>query len=168
MMTGKRWPTLPRALWFFYASPPSNMKLDIDVAGYGWKAATIDALRLPFFLLAPLAPIAIPLMNVRSLYRAFWPVGQRAIGVREASIKAEMADWHTYSLKWRARAAHFYVDGALVLKSDTPPRGPLGCVIWLDNQYMVVTPWGSLRYGLLDAPGTQWMEIDRLTIDRPA
>ncbi|MBN1581541.1 MAG: family 16 glycosylhydrolase [Anaerolineae bacterium] len=168
MMTGKRWPTLPRALWFFYASQPSNMKLDVDVAGYGWKAATIDALRLPFFLLAPLAPVAVPLMNVRLLYRALWPAGQRAIGVREATVKTEMTDWHTYSLEWRVRTVLFCVDGTLVLESDRSPRGPLGCVIWLDNQYMVVTPWGRFGYGRLDAPGKQWMDVDRLTIERRA
>jgi hypothetical protein len=168
MMTGKRRPTLPRALWFFHASPPSNMKLDIGVPGYGWKAATIDALRLPFFLLAPLAPIAVPLMNIRPLYRALWPVGQRAIGVREAAVKTEMTEWHTYHLEWRARAVRFCVDGTLVLESDTSPQGPLGCVVWLDNQYMVVTPWGKFRYGRLDAASKQWMEIDRLTIDGQA
>jgi hypothetical protein len=34
---------LPRAIWFFYASPPSHMDLALDVPGYGWKAAMIDA-----------------------------------------------------------------------------------------------------------------------------
>jgi hypothetical protein len=40
MMTGRRMPTLPRVVWFFYASPPSNMKLDLHTPGHGWKAAT--------------------------------------------------------------------------------------------------------------------------------
>ena len=164
MMTGKRWPTLPRALWFFYASSPSNMKLNIDVPGYGWKAATIDALRLPFFLLAPFAPLAIPLMNVRPLYRTLWPVGQRAIGVREATATADMTEWHSYAIEWGVRTARFWVDDEPILQSDTSPRGPLGFVMWLDNQYMVATPWGRFRYGLLDAPGKQWMEVDWLTI----
>ena len=164
MMTGKRWPTLPRALWFFYASPPSNIKLDARTPGYGWKVATIDALRWPFFLLAPTAPIAVPLMNIRPLYRAFWPIGQRAIGVCEAPVEVDMTEWHTYTLMWRSKTVHFYADGEVVLECDTSPRGPLGFVMWLDNQYMVVTPGGRLGYGWLDAPGRQWMEVDTLAI----
>jgi hypothetical protein len=45
------------------------------------------------------------------------------------------------------------------------PRGPLGFVMWLDNQYMVVTPWGRLGWGLLDEPGCQWMEVDWLAVE---
>lgn len=165
MMTGKRLPTLPRAIWFFYASRPSNIKLDLHAPGWGWKAATIDALRWPFFLLLPTTPMAVPLMNVHRLYRALWPLGQRAIGVSEAPIEVEMTAWHTYVIEWGARTARFYVDDELVLKGRTSPRGPLGFVMWLDNQYAIVTPWGRFGYGLLDAPGRQWMEVDRLLIE---
>jgi len=165
MMTGRRWPTLPRALWFFYASPPSNMKLDLHTPGRGWKAATLDALRWPFFLLLPTAPLAIPLMNVRALYRRLWPVAQRAIGVWEGLVAVDMTDWHRYVIEWDMGQARFYVDDMLVLDSDASPRGPLGFVMWLDNQYAIVTPWGRLGYGLLDAPGQQWMEVDVLMIE---
>jgi hypothetical protein len=165
MMTGARLPALPRALWFFYASPPSNMKLALGVPGHGWKAATIDAIRLPFFLLAPTIPLAVPLMNIRPLYRALWPLGQRAIGVGEALVEAEMTSWHTYVIEWGVETARFLVDDEPVLDCDTPPGGPLGFVMWLDNQYMIVTPWGRFAYGLLDAPGRQWLEADLLAIE---
>ena len=165
MMTGKRWPSLPRATWFFYASPPSNMRLDLKVPGYGWKAATLDAIRLPFFLLAPTAPVAIPLMNVRPLYRALWPIGQRAIGVSEAQVEADMREWHTYCMEWRTDSVHFQVDEHVVLDCETSPKGPLGFVMWLDNQCLVATPWGKLRYRWLASPGRQWMEIDTLSIE---
>ena len=165
LMTGARLPALPRAIWFFYASPPSNMKLDLETPGHGWKAATIDAMRRPFLLLLPTAPLAIPLMNIRQLYRALWPVGQRAIGVCEALVDVDMTAWHTYIIEWGTETAHFSVDGESILRCDTAPRGPLGFVMWLDNQYAVVTPWGRFGYGRLDAPGRQWMEVDELTID---
>lgn len=165
LMTGARLPALPRAIWFFYASPPSDMQLALDVPGRGWKAATIDAVRLPFFLLAPLAPLGVPLMNVRPLYRALWPAAQRAIGVSEAPVRADMTSWHTYEIEWRLEEARFAVDGETILDCPTPPRGPLGFVMWLDNQYMVVTPQGRLAYGLLDAPGRQWLEVEWLSLD---
>jgi hypothetical protein len=165
LMTGARMPALPRAVWFFYGSPSSNMKLDRNAPGHGWKAATIDALRPTALLLAPLAPLAVPLMNLRPAYRALWPFIQRALNVREAVITVDMTEWHTYSLKWETGRARFSVDGEPVLGDAPSPRGPLGFVMWLDNQYMVVTPWGRLGWGLLDVPGRQWMEVQRLTIE---
>lgn len=164
VMTGGRTPSLPRAVWFFYASPPSNMKLDLHRPGHGWKAATIDALRPVALLLGGLAPLAVALMNLPGLYRSMWPPIQRALKVQEALVDAEMTRWHTYVIEWESRETRFSVDGEVVLEDAPSPRGPLGLVMWLDNQYMVATPQGRLGWGLLEVPGKQWMEVDRLAI----
>jgi len=165
MMTGLRAPSLPRAIWFFYASPPSHMKLDMDAPGHGWKAATLDAIRLPFFLLAPTAPIAIPLMNIPALYRRLWPIGQRAIGVSEAEAPADMIEWHTYQIDWGTERAVFRVDDQIALDCDTPPRGPLGLVMWIDNQGMIITPQGRFKWFTLPLAQRQWMEVSELRIE---
>lgn len=165
MMTGLRLPALPRAIWFFYASPPSDMRLACNVSGWGWKAAVIDALNPLFISLLPLALPAVLLMNIRPLYRLLWPIGQRAIRVQEARIHINMTEWHTYTIIWEKHRAHFSVDGQTVLANAPSPRGPLGFVMWIDNQYMVVTPWGRLRYGLLDTLGRHWMEVEYLKIE---
>lgn len=164
LMTGARMPTLPRAAWFFAASPPSEMKLDRHTPGHGWKAATIDALRPAALLLAPFALPAALIMNLRPAYRRLWPAIQRTLKIGEAEIGADMTLWHTYVLDWGVERASFRVDDRPVL--DAPaPRGPLGFVMWLDNQYLVATPWGRFGWGLLDAPGCRWMEVDRLAIE---
>jgi len=165
LMTGARLPALPRALWFFYGSPPSNMKLDLDTPGYGWKSATLDALRPAALLWAPLALPAILLMNIPALYRRLWPSIQRAINVREAAVEADMTAWHTYTVEWGERQVRFSVGGETVMEDAPSPRGPLGFVMWLDNQYMVATPQGRFRWGLLDVPGRQWMEVESLAIE---
>jgi len=165
MMTGRRMPTLPKVIWFFYASPPSNMKLDLHTPGHGWKAATLDARRLPFLLLAVTAPLAVPLMNIRPLYRRLWPVAQTVMTVSETALQVCMTEWHTYVIEWGTKRASFSVDGEPILQSQSSPRGPLGLVMWLDNQYAVVTPWGRFGYGLLDSSKRQWMEMDTLSID---
>jgi len=169
LMTGARLPALPRAAWFFYASPPSDMKLDLDTAGHGWKAATVDAQR-PAAL--PLALVALPatlLMNAPPLYRGLWPSIQRAINVAEQAIEADMTAWHTYVLDWGQERARFFVDPEGESPSpllDAPaPRGPLGFVLWLDNQYLVATPQGRFRWGKLDVTSPQWLEIDHLSIE---
>lgn len=164
MMTGSRLPMLPRALWFFYASEESDMALALGTPGNGFKAATIDALRLPFFLLAPASPIAIPLMNIPSVYNSVWPIGQRAIAVNEAPIQADMTQWHVYTLRWDHAAARFAVDGQTVMACTTPPHGPLGFVMWIDNQAMVVSPKGRIGWRTLDLHAAQWMEATDLSI----
>jgi hypothetical protein len=164
LMTGARLPNLPRAIWFFHASPPSDMKLDMQTPGYGWKAATIDALHPAALLLAPLAPLATLLMNARPLYQIIWPPIQQAMNIREATVKAEMTEWHTYVIDWGTHMASFSVDGQAMLSNAPSPRGPLGFVMWLDNQYMIVKPWGRFGWGVLEAPGRQWMEVDWLAI----
>ena len=165
MMTGKRPPTLPRAVWFFYSSPPSNLKLARDVPGDGWKAATIDALAPRALAWVPVAPLGVLLMNARPLYRRLWPQIQRSLCIREAAIETDMTDWHTYCLEWRESGVSFSVDGVLLLDGSPAPRGPLGFVAWVDNQYMIATPWGRFGWGLLETPGRQWLEIAGLTLD---
>jgi hypothetical protein len=165
-MTGSRVPALPRAIWFFYASPPSDMKLDLHTPGYGWKAATIDSTRSNALLLAPLVPLAVPLMNLPLIYRSLWPTIQRVLRIKEAVVDQEMNKWHTYVIEWGTDRSTFSVDGSTVLENALSPRGPMGFVMWVDNQYLVATPWGRFRWGLLHIPGRQWMEVDRLIIER--
>jgi len=163
-MTGVRWPTLPRAAWFFFSAPPSNMQLAQGIPGPGWKAATIDAWRWPFLALAPTAPLAMPLMRIDPLYRWLWPIGQRAIGVHEQLLELPLTQWHTYQLTWGVNSVHFAVDGKIVLTASQSPGGPLGLVIWKDNQAMTVTPWGLPRHGLISCAADQWLEIADLQI----
>ena len=160
---GARLPALPRAAWFFFASPPSDMALACGMPGHGWKAATMDAQRPLFYALAPSAPLGFLLMRVPRLYRVLWPLGQRALGVHEAEAPADMTRWRLYTIEWGVRRTRFMVDGAEILHTTDAPAGPLGLVIWLDNQYAVVTPQGRFGGGLLTTDQAQWLEIERIT-----
>jgi hypothetical protein len=153
-------PALPRALWFFYASPPSDMQLALDVPGFGWKAAVIDATRPSAVALAPFAPLVLWLNRSRRFYRRVWPIVQRGLRIVEKSLPLDLLpNWHTYSIEWTIDRAVLSVDDQIVLDTDRPPRGPLGFVAWIDNQYAIVTPTGRLGFGLLDVSAPQWLEI---------
>ena len=165
MMTGWRFPTLPRAVWFFFSSPPSNMVLDPALPGRGWKAMALDALRLRFVASLPLLPVVAALMNVRTLRRRIWPPFQRAIRGAESVLDVDMKTWHIYELSWMPETVSFSVDGRTVLSAAPSPAGPLGFVVWLDNQYAAITPWGKLGYGLLETAGRQWLELDEISIE---
>jgi len=153
-------PALPRALWFFYASPPSDMQLARDVPGFGWKAAAIDATRPSALALAPLALPVVLLNRSQRFYRRIWPIIQRGLRIEEKSLPLDLLpDWHTYSIEWQTDRAVLSVDGHVVLETTRPPQGRMGFVAWLDNQYAIVTPKGRLGFGLLDVPRPQWLEI---------
>lgn len=153
-------PALPRALWFFYASPPSDMQLALDVPGRGWKAAAIDATGPSALALAPLALPVIFLNRSRKFYRAFWPIVQRGLRIEEKSLPLDLLpEWHTYSIEWETDRAVLSVDGRVVLETSRPPRGRMGFVAWIDNQYAIVTPMGRLGFGLLDVTAPQWVEV---------
>lgn len=157
-------PTLPSALWFFHASPPSDLPLAHHVPGHGWKAACIDATK-PGAL--AWAPFAVPVMlfnHVPWFYRRVWPQVQRSLAIAEAPIAPPTTTWCTYELEWREQGARFIVDGSIVLETDRAPTGPLGFIAWVDNQWAVATPWGHFGWGLLTIDTPQWMDIAQIVI----
>ncbi len=155
---------LPEAVWFFYASPPSNMALVPGVPGWGWKAQVVHTMRPG--ALASTLPLAVTaaLGRISGETRPAARWMQRLTGAQETALDIEMADWHTYTLDWFPDAATFRVDGKLALRAPRPPTRPLGFVAWLDNQFAIATPRGDFRFGTLNC-GPQWLEMDSVRID---
>ena len=158
-------PRLPRAAWFFYSSPPNDMPLAKDVPGCGWKCATINATRPRFLALAPLAPPGFLLMRVPALYERLWPVGQKALGVREQPLAPSLlTETHTYTVTCTATGVTFAVDGDTVLSSPFTVGQSLGFIAWIDNQYAIVTPQGRFGWGVVNVPHSQTLYLDRVQL----
>ncbi len=155
---------LPEAVWFFYASPPSNMALVPGIPGRGWKAQVVHTMRADALL--AVVPTALAtgwgLVTGNTRPAARWL--QRLSGASEALLTVDMTQWHTYILEWRPDEALFLVDDAPVLRVPRPPVRPLGFVAWLDNQYAVATPRGELRFGTV-ASEAEWFEMDSVRIE---
>ncbi|MCC7362491.1 MAG: hypothetical protein IT317_23625 [Anaerolineales bacterium] len=150
----------PSVAWFFYASPPSDMALVPGVPGHGWKAATLNVGRWPGLLVAPAALAAVGLTKIPGLGRPILDLARRFTRAHEAPLPdVALTDWHAYTLDWQRDAAVFTVDGVERLRAPTPPRGPLGLVIWIDNQYAVASLEGRFGFGVLPVPEAQWLEI---------
>jgi hypothetical protein len=157
----------PNTIWFFYASPPSDMALAEGVPGFGWKAATLNAGRYPSLLLAPAAAAAIALTFVPGLGAPVMSLARRFAQAQEALLDdVALADWHTYEIDWREREAIFRVDGAERLRSPAPPHGPLGFVLWIDNQYAIASRAGKFGFGLCETKAEQWLEIEAAQIEK--
>ena len=158
------WPALPQATWFFFGSPPTDLPLAHQAAGRGWFASTLDATSWRALSLIPLAPPVLLLNQFAPMRQKVWPWVQRHLQISYQSIAAPMTDWHDYQLDWREDGCAFWVDGRLIHKTLYTPRGPLGFVCWIDNQYMVATSNGRFRWGTLPIREEQWLEISDLTI----
>jgi hypothetical protein len=101
-------------------------------------------------------------MRSQRLYRRAWPRIQNRLRIAEAAVPGPMSAWRDYRLEWGLARARFFVDNVLLL--DAPaPRGPLGFVVWCDNQYMIATPQGRLGHGNLPV-SPQWLAFSRLAI----
>lgn len=158
------WFTLPEAIWFFYTAPPSNMALVSGLPGWGWKAQVIHT--TPAGILANIIPTIASAAygRVRSKAQLKGRAAQRFMGAHEAVVTENMTKWHTYTLEWREHESLFWVDGVLLLQVAKAPTKPLGFVLWLDNEYCVVTPRGELKFGKATS-GKQWLDVDSVIIE---
>jgi hypothetical protein len=155
----------PRAAWYFAAGPPHDVPLALDVPGRGFKAATLDAHRWTFYALLPSTPLAVFLLRVPALYRALWPIAQRAIGVAETALTGlDATAFHEYTVCWGGNVVSFAIDGVQVLATRLALGGPLSFVAWIDNSFAIATPQGRFGFGLVAAPEPQWLEIADLVI----
>jgi hypothetical protein len=137
------------------------------VPGHGWKAACIDATGPRALAWAPLALPVVLANQSDALYRRIWPRVQRDLRIAEAPIATPGPDWREYALEWRHDGACFSIDRQVVFVTDRAPRGPLGFVAWVDNQWMVATPRGRFGWGLVGAPA-QWVDLASLRIEAGA
>jgi hypothetical protein len=158
-----RFPALPNAAWFFFASEANCLSLRDDLPANGQMAATFNSpsqpsanflLRLPIFSLIFLPPVA---RWLRSWLRKF-------IEQDTAAFDLDPTEWHTYELKWEFERLIFRVDGQVIQATKILPRGPLGLVIWVDNQFASWLPDGHIGYGTLSNRESAWLQIDDLAL----
>ncbi|MFW5714020.1 MAG: hypothetical protein ACOCYU_05055 [Brevefilum sp.] len=156
-------PVLPNAAWFFYGSAPNYLSLRNGLPGDGFHAKVFQSPRLPSFL----SLLAVPVLPL-----FLWPVtasGLRRLArmlVKEdaMSLPVDVTEWHHYHLLWQEQQVDFKIDGRSIFSTNISPRGRLGLVIWIDNQYFKFTPEGKIGLGLLRTFSLQSLEIHNLTL----
>jgi len=126
----------------------------------GFFAGTFRSPRWPTPLLAP-ALLALPLLALRPVSRLLRRMAGGVIQQDGRAVDVDVTQWHAYTIRWQTDAVAFLVDGAEILRTPLIPRGPLGLVLWIDNQYAAWRPDGSLGYGTLENPAA-WLEIENV------
>ena len=167
-----RLPSLPNAVWFFYASKENYLSfsdggrvvaprrhVSRPPAANGFMAQTFRSPK--FHPLLFLAGLALPFSRktTRKLL-------SKVIDEDGVALSVDVTQWHDYRLEWSPRRVLFYVDNALVFESPVSPNPPLGLVIWIDNQYAAFTPEGKIAFGVLDGPEA-WIEVSDVELRDP-
>jgi hypothetical protein len=153
-----RFPTLPDAAWFFYASHQNYLSFRDDLSASGFLSATFSSKRLPAVLLALALP-ALALTVIPGTAQVVRRLLRRVIQQDAAPIHTNSTEWHAYVLEWELDLVRFSLDGGVILQTYIVPHAPLSLVIWIDNQYAALPPSGRLKYGTLPNPEPAWLEI---------
>ncbi len=159
---GRRLPALPNCAWFFYASPENHLSFADSLPGNGFLAQTFSAPRIPSGLLAP-GLFGLPLLLVKPISR--WlraKMAAKLIGEDAKGLEVDATQWHEYQIQWGQERVEFAIDGKSVFLTKTSPQGPLGLVIWIDNQFAAWRPDGTLGAGTLANPSA-WMEVSEIS-----
>jgi hypothetical protein len=163
--TARRLPVLPSAAWFFHASNENHISLQNHLPGNGFLAQCFSSPKIPSLLLAP-ALLVLPFMFSKTFAKWIRAFAGKIIHEDAKRLDVDVTQWHEYRLKWSPSHVEFNLDGAPLFETETSPRGPLGLVIWIDNQYAAFTPDGKIRAGTQENPAPAWMEIADLEVCR--
>jgi hypothetical protein len=162
----RRFPVLPNAAWFFYASPPNHLSLRDDIPAHGLLAATFSSPVIPPYMMAPGLPI-LPLLAFPPAARRLRPLARSLVKDDAVRLNHDMTVWHNYSLELDSDKVTFFLDGDECFQTSVMPRGRLGLVLWIDNQYAAYTPGGALQFGKLTTPLPATLEIRDICVSRP-
>ncbi len=152
----------PNALWFFYASPHSDMAFVRGVPGSGWKAATLNGGKADRLTMA----LGNFVFRLPGMSQLVFRLAETRISAAEQMLDLDMTEWHDYYLDWQPHLAVFSVDGRIVLRAPNPPAVPLGFVAWVDNNATTMGPGKDFDFKRIEIPGRQWMELSRVHIEK--
>ncbi len=162
----RRFPALPNAAWFFYASHQNYLSFHGDLPANGFLAATFRSPAWPPPILALGVP-ALPFLIWKPTVRLLRRLARRVVHQDAAQIDIDLTQWHQYSLNWQNNSVRFAVNGKVIFDTSVSPKASLGFVLWIDNQYAALSPVGGLGYGTLLTEEVSWLKVEDLQIDRP-
>ncbi|MEI7846563.1 MAG: hypothetical protein WCK35_12235 [Chloroflexota bacterium] len=159
----RRLPVLPNACWFFYSSPENHLSFQNNLPASGFLAQTFRSPKIPSSLMLP-AALGAPLLYWKNLSRYLRKLAGKVVIEDSLQLNLDPTDWHNYQLDWNAKIVTFQIDQSIVFQTSCSPHGPLGCVIWIDNQYAAWKPDGGLSAGNLPIQSNTWLELEDLEI----
>lgn len=159
----RRFPALPNAAWFFYASQQNYLSFRSDIPANGLLAATFRSPIWPPALLTLGVP-GLPLLIWKYTAQLFRRLASKIMQQDAAPIDIDETQWHNFKLNWQRNEVYFSVDGNKIFETQISPQAPLGFVLWIDNQFAALPPGGGLAFGTLQTESSALLEIKDLQI----
>jgi hypothetical protein len=160
----RKLPALPNCAWFFMASPPNHLSLNDHLPGQGNLAGVFQSPMLPGIVLAP-ALIELPLLLIPAASRLLRKWVNLIVRQDTKQFACDHRDWHKYHLVWDIYGVSLAVDDQMIFRTLLAPNGPLGLVIWIDNQFASWTEDGKIGMGTLQNPEPAWIEVRDLRVE---
>lgn len=154
----RRLPTLPQTAWFFYASPHNHLALHDNHPASGFLAATFASKRIPPPLIALGLPV-LPLLFWQPAARLLRSFMRRFVQESAALVPGDVTAWRACRIEFCANQVLFSLDDQPIAASQIIPRGPLGFVLWIDNQFAAFPSDGRVSMGALANPAA-WLEVE--------
>jgi hypothetical protein len=162
----RKFPVLPEAVWFFFASKPNHLTLIDDLPGHGNMAMTYTSKKIHPLLLV-LTTTFVPILAIPGINRKLRKLLSKIMRQDAFLINQDPTCWHQYQIDWLPCSVVYYIDNEPVFESNLSPKPPLGLVLWIDNQYMAFPPDGKLAFGVLPTIEETSLEIKALRISIP-
>ena len=159
----QRLPALPNACWFFNASPENHLAFRDHLPGHGFLAQSFRSPKIPA-VFYPAALLAAPLLLSKYLSRILRRLSGSIIQQDGRALEVDATQWHTYHLVWNSGSVVFSMDNQVVYETVIAPRGPLGTVIWMDNQFAAWMPSGKMGMGTLSENQPGWLELEDINV----
>ena len=157
----RRLPALPNAAWFFFAGAENYLSFRDDLPANGLLTAVFSSPLIPPPLLGLGLPF-VPFLMVPKTSRLLRAAARRVIREDASALRTTSTDWHEYNLEWGVDEVRFYLDGELSFSTNVVPRGKMGLVIWVDNQFAAYPPGGNIRMGTLKTDLPICLEISNI------
>lgn len=159
----RKLPTLPNCAWFFIASLPNYLSIHDHVPGEGNLAGVFISPHIPGIFFAP-ALVLLPLFVIPPISRLFRKQAGRIVRQDAVQFSCNLEEWHEYRIEWQTSGVSFFLDDRKKFETFLSPEGPLGLVIWIDNQFAFWTPDGKIGMGMLKNPQPAWIELRDLLL----
>ena len=159
----RKFPALPNAAWFFYASSENYLSVRDDIPAHGFLAATFNSSNWAPFLMSMGLP-AFPFLFWKPTARIMRPLASKIVRQDAVQLDHDVTQWHHYALICQRERVTFFVDDASVFESSIAPNGPLGFVLWVDNQFAALPPGGGLSFGTLATATHTRLEVAQVQI----
>jgi len=161
--TSRRLPAFPNTAWFFFASSENYLSIQDHLPANGMLAVTFSSPTISPLLFAP-ASLALPLAFTRSTARLMRKLLRFFIKEDSISMQGDWTVLHDFELIWEPQRVCFCLDGKRCMETQVAPKGKLGAVIWIDNQFACFPPSGALKTGTLQTVTPGWLEVKNVSI----